>query len=181
VPKNRRRYAREDGRDPAIALRLALLLTQPAMADYFTSFSCVPGVGSHTARTRALELYKSYEAELDRNGLRLGFELEIDDSCADFALWMHSDDCGDPGQVVEFVLRCAEAFHLKGRWGFTWSYSCSKPRVDAFGGGAYLIDLTSPESIDWIDTGLWLANHPAQRQTASRRDARKRKRGSRAG
>lgn len=126
-------------------------------------------------------MFKAYEAELERDGAGIGFELEIDDSCAEIALWIHSDDYGEPAHVVEFVLRCAEAFNLKGRWGFTWSYSCSRPRVDAFGGGAYLIDLTSRDPVDWIDTGLWLANHPAQRQPAPRRDARRRKRGASAG
>lgn len=56
-----------------------------------------------------------------------------------------------------FVLRCAEAFDLTGRWGFAWALTCSKPRIDGFGGGAQLIDLGARKSIAWTDCEHWLA------------------------
>ena len=74
-----------------------------------------------------------------------------------------------PEHVIRFVLRCAEAFDIEtGVWGFTWSLSCSKPRPNAFGGGAQLIDLGKREAVDWIDCEHWLAEHmdPAVLSTA---------------
>lgn len=64
---------------------------------------------------------------------------------------------GEPEHVIDFVLRCAEAFDLSGRWGFTWALTCSKPRLDGFGGGAQLIDLGERRSIAWLDCEHWLA------------------------
>ena len=50
-----------------------------------------------------------------------------------------------------------EAFDLKGMWGFTYALTCSRPRLDAFGGGAHVIDLGARKSIGWTSTQEWLA------------------------
>ena len=89
----------------------------------------------------------------------------------------HSDDYGEPAHVVEFVLRCAEALNLKGRWGFTWAHTCSKPWLDGFGGGAELLDLTARKSIDSIDCSHWLTTL-ARRRPGSRRRSKSESRGS---
>ena len=72
-------------------------------------------------------------------------------------LWIRDDVTGDPQTVITFVLRCAEAFDLKGRWGFQWANTCSRPRIDAFGGGAHVLDLATRETIAWTSTSGWLA------------------------
>lgn len=59
--------------------------------------------------------------------------------------------------MICFVLRLAEAFDLKGLWGFTYALTCSRPRIDAFGGGAHVIDLGARKSIGWTSTQEWLA------------------------
>ena len=48
-------------------------------------------------------------------------------------------------------------FSLKGRWGFQYTNTCSRPRLNAFGGGAHVIDLGTGETLGWIDTDGWLA------------------------
>ena len=65
---------------------------------------------------------------------------------------IRDDVTGDPQQVILFVQRCAEAFGLTGRWGFQWANACSRPRVNAFGGGAHVLDLETRETIAWTDT-----------------------------
>ena len=50
---------------------------------------------------------------------------------------------------------------MQGIWGFTWSLSCSKPRLDAFGGGAQAVDLGRRESLAWVDCAHWLAGQLA--------------------
>ncbi len=74
------------------------------------------------------------------------------------SLWLH-DDAGDgnPEHVIAFVLRCAEAFGLTGRWGFVWALTCSRPRLDGFGGGAHVLDLGRRETVAWMDCEHWRA------------------------
>lgn len=127
------------------------------MADYFTQFSCLFDVGSAANIERALEMRAELAAEIDaEEGTDIGFEAECDPDSGEASLWISSDCYGEPDHVIRFVLACAEAFDLQGRWGFTWSLSCSKPRLDAFGGGAQLIDLSSRRSIGWVDCADWL-------------------------
>lgn len=133
------------------------------MADYFTQFSCIFDVGTAENAIHADEIRGDLAAELDRHeGAALGFEMEVDHEHGPGALWISSDEYGEPEHVTRFVLRCAEAFDLTGLWGFTWGLSCSKPRLDAFGGGAQLIDLGKREATDWIDCKHWLELHLAQ-------------------
>ena len=59
--------------------------------------------------------------------------------------------------LLQFVRICAAEFGLKGRWGFQYANSCSQPRVDAFGGGAHVVDLNTGKTIAWTYTDGWLA------------------------
>lgn len=122
------------------------------MADFHTQFSCIFDVGTAENATRAEMIRGEFAAELDRDeGETLGFGMEIDHASGPGALWIHSDEYGSPEHVIRFVLRCAADLTLGGLWGFTWSHSCSKPRVDAFGGGAHVLDLGSGATVADID------------------------------
>ncbi|MFT8420511.1 MAG: hypothetical protein ABF665_03165 [Gluconacetobacter sp.] len=125
------------------------------MADYFTHFSCTLEVGTSENAIKALELYNN-EPE-DDDGLRLsdGFCLSLSDEGGS-ELWIHDGASGDPECVIGFVLMCAKAFDLSGLWGFEYANTCSRPRLDAFGGGAHIIDLGTRKSIGWISTNAWL-------------------------
>ena len=126
------------------------------MADDFTLFSCVLDVGSAGNVTRALAIYREMEiAYANFEASEIGFMVETDGPTS---LWIHDGDSfGNPEHVAAFVLRCAAEFDLKGRWGFTWALTCSRPCIDGFGGGAQLLDLSARTSIDRIDCELWLA------------------------
>lgn len=127
------------------------------MADYFTQFSCIFDVGSAENAAMADAIRGELAAELDRDeGACLGFEMEVDHGHGPGALWISSDEYGEPEHVIRFVLRCAEAFNLSGVWGFTWGLSCSKPLLDAFGGGAQVLDLGERKSLDWVDCSTWV-------------------------
>jgi hypothetical protein len=125
------------------------------MADYFTHFSCLLDVGTPENAARALELYNHAPADDDGFSLSDGFLLSLD-SEGGSQLWIRDDASGDPERVIEFVLLCAEQLDLKGLWGFEYANTCSKPRLDAFGGGAHVIDLGARKSIGWISTNEWL-------------------------
>ena len=85
--------------------------------------------------------------------------MEVDHESGPGALWIHADEYGDPEHVARFVLRCADALDLKGTWGFCWSLTCSKPRIDGFGGGGLVLDLAMRETVASIDCADWLAHH----------------------
>lgn len=126
------------------------------MADYFTHFSCLFDVGSAENVETALTLYARMEADL----------LADDDVCLSFtavvstnhptALWLYDDAGGQPEYVVAFVLSCAEALGLSGRWGFVWAHTCSRARLDGFGGGAVVLDLGTRRGRHWLDCSQWL-------------------------
>ena len=130
------------------------------MADYFTNFSCLLDVGTPGNARRALELYRSFDEQLGRDeAASAGFALAIEPEEGGTALWIHDGGTGDPEHVTAFVLLCAETLKLKGQWGFEWANTCSKPRLDAFGGGAQIIDLETGSITAWVSTNEWLARN----------------------
>ena len=128
------------------------------MADYFTQFSCQFDVGSAENAARAIAMRDEYQLDLDEadEGC-LGFEASAEE-LQPGTLWIRDDDgFGEPEHVIAFVLRCADAFNLQGLWGFAWALTCTKPRLDSFGGGAQAIDLGARKSVGWVDCDHWLA------------------------
>ena len=129
------------------------------MADYFTHFSCLIDVGTSDKAARALALFQDLRAAdhyvADREVA--GFNLSRQDAPEGSTLWIHDDEYGDVEAVIRFVLRLAEDLDLTGLWGFQYALTCSRPRLDAFGGGAHVIDLGARKSIGWTSTQEWLA------------------------
>ena len=127
------------------------------MADYFTHFSCLLDVGTPENAARALDLYNHLSADgASEEPPSEGFLLSIQPEHGGTQLWMRDDVTGDPERLVQFVKRCAAEFGLTGRWGFQYANTCSRPRLDGFGGGAHVLDLATGETVDWIYTDGWL-------------------------
>ncbi|MEP7457602.1 hypothetical protein [Phyllobacterium sp. SB3] len=133
------------------------------MADFFTHFSCLLDVGTPANAARALELYSIQMAQnAAEDPPSDAFLVSVTPEHGATRLWIRDDVTGDPQSVIDFVLRCAEAFQLSGRWGFQWAGTCSRPRVDAFSGGAHVLDLATGETVAWISTPGWLADRLAE-------------------
>ena len=114
------------------------------MVDYFTHFSCVLDVGTPDNADRALDLYPACIEQAARAGaLAGGFLVSIRPDQGSTKLWMRDATTADPLQVIMFVQRCAEVFGLKGHWGFGWANTCSQARINAFSGGAHVLDLST--------------------------------------
>ncbi len=128
------------------------------MADYFSQFSCILDVSTPEKAIAALDLFLRLreEDEASDDPEFSGFALSIQDGpgCSD--LWFHDDGQGDVEGVIHFVLRLAEELDLTGLWGFDYAHTCSRPRLEAFGGGAHVVDLGARKSIGWISTHEWL-------------------------
>jgi hypothetical protein len=128
------------------------------MADYFIHFSCLLDVGTPENAARALDLYTALSQEnAAEDPPSDGFALSIQPEHGGTMLWMRDEGTGDPAQVIAFVKRCAAAFGLTGRWGLQYATTCSRPRLDGFGGGAHVMDFATGETIEWISTDGWLS------------------------
>lgn len=129
------------------------------MADYFTHFSCLIDVRTPEKAVQAIELFlrlrnEDYASEEPRFA---GFDQSIQDDPQSSLLWIRDDSSGDVEAVISFVLRLAEDLDQTGLWGFEYALTCSRPRLDAFGGGAHVIDLGARTTIGWTNTNEWLA------------------------
>jgi len=129
------------------------------MANFFTHFSCLLDVGTPENAARALDLYNKLSEEgASEEPPSDGFLLSIQPEHGGTQLWMHDDETGDPERLIQFVKLCAKEFGLTGRWGFQYADTCSRPRVNAVGGGAHVLDLATGETVAWTYTNGWLAD-----------------------
>jgi hypothetical protein len=129
------------------------------MADYTTQFACILDTGSAENAERTMnEIFPAFvESFANREYIEVvSFELTHDPNTAPGRIFIHDDGHGDPAHVIDFVKLCAATIGLGGRWGFTWSHSCSRPRLDGFGGGAHVLDLNTGEDLFAFDCQEWL-------------------------
>ena len=133
------------------------------MADYFTNFSLMLCLANEAQRTEALELAHQAVNLRDGDEAPAGFPeslrkvvedwcFQTDPGSEPHELWLHSST-GGIDAVCAFVQHLLQKFHPTGIVTFEWSHDCSKPRTDAYGGGAALI---SAKEIKTFNTAEWL-------------------------
>ena len=135
------------------------------MADYFTNFSLMLVLPSQAAQTYALDLdtnaRKIQQGDEPSEKLPDQIQEMIEDWCFEtdtesadgqFGLWLHSDN-GGIDAVCAFIQHLLQKFDPTERVTFEWSHDCSKPRADAFGGGAAVI---TAKEIKTMSTSQWL-------------------------
>lgn len=131
------------------------------MANYFTNFSFMIVVANPGQRDDALNLFLQMSAIGQGEDIPPEFPaglIEVREDCSFEAdaegpnsIWLHSDSGGVDG-VCAFVQHLVQKFNLK-PVGFEWSHDCSKPRTDAYGGGAAYI---TAREIKTVSTAEWL-------------------------
>ncbi len=154
------------------------------MADYFIKFSFVVDLPTKAAQAYALDLSAKAEAHFNRDEplpadfpvdfvadlevslewsgfeeVEWGFETEKAD---DLGIWLHADYMGR-GQYVAcvFVQHLLRKFNPGDRVAFEWSRDCSRPRTDAYGGGAAVI---TAREIKTMRTSKWLSEQVSKNQ-----------------
>lgn len=128
------------------------------MPAYLTRCSCLLDVGSVINVARAFDIYTALMAENAREEPPAEpFLLSLTPEHGATRLWLRDPGTADPQLLITFVTRCAETFALTGAWGFQWAGIASEPVVNAFSGGAHLLDLGTGRTIEWMSTGRWLA------------------------
>ena len=135
------------------------------MADYFTNFSLVLNLANEAEQAYALDL--AHKASMAQRGDELPddfpktlveliedwqFETDADNSGTKPGLWLHSMN-GGVDAVCEFIQHLLQRFNPTSHVTFEWSHDCSKPRVDAYGGGAAFI---TAKEIKSMSTAAWL-------------------------
>ena len=138
------------------------------MADYFTCFSLVVNLPTQEAQDYALELHRQASGANQGEDLPKGFpeqltsqtedwqfEVEADSPASGHGIWLHSE-YGGIDAVCAFIQHLLQRFDPQGRVTFEWSHDCSKPRTDAYGGGAAII---TAREIKTMSTAQWLADN----------------------
>ena len=138
------------------------------MADYFTNFSLQIRLPDVAAQTYALNLagqasrlnqgdeaQGDFPAELQEHTENWCFEAEADVVEEHPGLWLHSSN-GGINTACAFLQHLLQKFDPAGQVTFEWSHDCSKPRTDAYGGGAAII---TAQEIKTMSTCQWLRKH----------------------
>jgi hypothetical protein len=138
------------------------------MADYFTNFSLVIRLPDEAAQTYALNLAEQasrlnlgdeaepgFPPELEKHTEDWCFDTDADSPAEEHGLWLHSSN-GGIDAVCAFLQHLLQKFDPSGRVTFQWSHDCSKPRTDAYGGGAAII---TAKRIKTMSTCEWLCKH----------------------
>ncbi len=140
------------------------------MADYFTNFSVVVPLPTEAAQRHALDLAATASraqqgdepSEVLPDSIQKvvedwQFETEAQSHDGKWGLWLHSEN-GGIDAVCVFVQHLLQKFDPQGRVAFEWSHDCTKPRLDAFGGGAAVI---TAKKIKTMNTAGWLQKNAA--------------------
>lgn len=138
------------------------------MADYFTNFSLQVRLPDAAAQSYALDLATQasrlnqgdeagaeFPAELHDYGENWCFEVEADVVEKQPGLWLHSSH-GGIDAACAFLQHLLQKFDPAGQVTFEWANDCSRPRVDAYGGGAAII---TAKRIKTMSTHQWLRKH----------------------
>ena len=122
------------------------------MADYYTNLSF-----ELKLPVKALDWIESEVANMEQDetfeetyGSTTGCNFERIDPKM---LWISNDESANVNALVALIQAALKRFKLKSKVGFEYSFMCSKPRLDAYGGGATVI---TKDSCDYVSTGMWL-------------------------
>lgn len=70
-------------------------------------------------------------------------------------VWFHSGYAHNFEAVVNLVGRFISKWRPNMVWGAEFASTCSRPRLDSFGGGAVVVTRDGEE---WLNTGLWVSD-----------------------
>ena len=110
--------------------------------------------------------------ELAHNILGYGIDMQPEDAEEPgyVAAWCHHDESFDVDGMIEAVHYALKKFDCDDIVCFEWSGSCSKPRTDAFGGGAVVI---SKEEVKATTTYDWMRQAAEDIEAARKETAKK--------
>jgi hypothetical protein len=114
------------------------------MANNYCQLSCVLAIPQGSSG-RAEEICSRVAQELESEDGFLGAVYEVGDT----GVWFHHDENADAEHVAELARALVEELEIDEPFFCSWAYTCSKPRVDEFGGGAFVVKRGYPTV--WVD------------------------------
>jgi hypothetical protein len=141
------------------------------MADYYTYVSFTITLKPHQQDWAVAELTRDPTDDEDcypgviceKNGAPANFDFVTTEHGTFEApprpgeyLWICHDESAHLDSLSMRLQNIMRHFAIDGKWGFEWTQDSSKPRLDAYGGGACTISQTE---IEWMNTGNWLLEH----------------------
>jgi hypothetical protein len=115
------------------------------MADYNTEASFEFKVSSPEAMAYAEELYEKGFVD---EGMEEEWDFRAEFNKAEKSIWISSqNESFNVDQAVEFVQSILKKDESKDVVFFEWANTCTKPRLDGFGGGAVAV---SADDAEWI-------------------------------
>jgi hypothetical protein len=133
------------------------------MADYFTKFSVVLDLKEPEQQAYAMDLAdKAARYRTDDSPVPADFPTDLVEVLEDWTfetekdtggVWLQSD-YGGIDAVCAFIQHLLQKFKPQGNVSFEWSHDCSKPRADAYGGGAAYItahEIKTMNTSDWLN------------------------------
>ena len=126
------------------------------MADYYTHFSFeIPKLRKGETEWLRAEIERRSNTTDENDFPLFDAEYSFDPACPAYGtLWLHDSEGCNLDNLALFVQEFIKQFRPKAIFGFEWSNDCSKPRLDAYGGGAVVI---TNKSIRWVNTGTWVS------------------------
>jgi hypothetical protein len=134
------------------------------MVDYYTHFSfCIEA--KPVVLNRIAELIEDTEGKEDEEQC-FGVLIDIEN---DGTAWIRDEDgSANLDLLLDILARVQKEAGIADKiWALEWSNTCSKPRTDAYGGGAAVI---YNGRIKWTNTDRWIAK---EEQRIQKREAKK--------
>jgi len=92
---------------------------------------------------KIVDKFEEYAAETE--DAYSGFDV----TCEKDGVWINGEESFNPDMAEMLIRELVETLNLPGIHICSWSYTCSKPRIDEFGGGAFGVQ-KSTQTV-WID------------------------------
>lgn len=122
------------------------------MADYYSEFSCAFYAPAEVLDVLEAKLKAAEGDDVEDDERLYGVEYSRQKDAEGEFMWMHGYE-PNLEALAGVIAELQEDLQLDSPWGFQYSNSCSKPRLDAYGGGACFIHRGEQE---WFNTGRWL-------------------------
>ena len=93
----------------------------------------------HEQANKIIERVEKELEEDEESGGYCGIQanLEVDDHRC--GVWFSHDESGNVEHLAEIARALVEELEIDKPFYCSWAYTCSKPRIDEFGGGAFVI------------------------------------------
>ena len=119
------------------------------MADYYTQFSMMIDMPDKDAWDKAYAVASRVENEIaEGEDGYCGLVISVDEYDG---LWIFAEDCGEPNHLEQIVKAVVEECGIDKPITVTWAHTCSKARLDAFGGGGFCV--RRGKDTIWVDAG----------------------------